>query len=277
MIFINDNNKVQDSDKIKEASFGRKKPFYTKSNYQKPKKELGEIKLKYKKDPNSDYIRLISKKFFKNNKGKYIIICNNKKIKTNQTTLKISDSSDIIEIKLIMLDNLRNAEYMFYNCTSLISLSGFSNFKFNNLKNMKYMFANCTHLKIIEKSFIEKEGNINIITNDYYQDNNDNYDYFNYSSNKSSDFYLNETDKLTLSSIIKENSSSSLIDDIELFNKFKTEKIKDLSYMFLNCKSLISFEDLKWFNTKNVENMSSMFYGCSSLKSLPDILYVSRM
>ena len=181
MIFINDNNKFQDSDKIKEASFGRKKPLYTKSNYQKPKKELGAIKLKYKKDPNSDYIRLISKKFFKNNKGKYIIICNNKKIKTNQTTLKISDSSDIIEIKLIMLDNLRNAEYMFYNCTSLISLSGFSNFKFNNIKNMKYMFANCTHLKKIEKSFIEKERNMDITTNDYFQDNNDNYDYFNYS------------------------------------------------------------------------------------------------
>ena len=120
MIFINDNNKVQDSDKIKEASFGRKKPLDTKSNYQFLIKELGAIKLKYKKDPNSDYIRLISKKFFKNNKGKYIIICNNKKIKTNQTTLKISDSSDIIEIKLIMLDNLRNAEYMFYNCTSLV-------------------------------------------------------------------------------------------------------------------------------------------------------------
>ena len=46
---------------------------------------------------------------------------------------------------------------------------------------MKYMFANCTHLKIIEKSFIEKERNMDITTNDYFQDNNDNYDYFNYS------------------------------------------------------------------------------------------------
>lgn len=40
--------------------------------------------------------------------------------------------------------------------------------------------------------------------------------------------------------------------------------MKDCSYMFANCKSLI-FIDLSLFNTKHVKNMSYMFYGCSKL------------
>ena len=42
------------------------------------------------------------------------------------------------------------------------------------------------------------------------------------------------------------------------------ETIKNMSYMFYDCKSLIKV-DLSSFNTQNVKNMESMFGGCENL------------
>ena len=49
------------------------------------------------------------------------------------------------------------------------------------------------------------------------------------------------------------------------------DKITDASYMFYNCISLISIENIENWNTKNINNMSNLFYNCRSLLSLPDI------
>ena len=54
---------------------------------------------------------------------------------------------------------------------------------------------------------------------------------------------------------------------ISLIAYFKTENVKDMSYMFSDCSSLTSL-NLSNFNTENVQNMSNMFAGCSSLTSL---------
>jgi len=48
-------------------------------------------------------------------------------------------------------------------------------------------------------------------------------------------------------------------------------KIKNISYMFNKCSSLISLEKFSNLNTKNIMDMNHLFYGCSSLISLPDI------
>ena len=47
--------------------------------------------------------------------------------------------------------------------------------------------------------------------------------------------------------------------------------ITNMSWMFCNCRSLVSLPDISKWNTANVINMSRMFYNCSSLKSFPDI------
>ena len=47
--------------------------------------------------------------------------------------------------------------------------------------------------------------------------------------------------------------------------------IKDLSYMFSECTSLISITNLYDLNINNVTNLSYMFYGCSLLTSISDI------
>ena len=47
--------------------------------------------------------------------------------------------------------------------------------------------------------------------------------------------------------------------------------ISDLSYMFSECSSLVSIDNLCDLNINNVINLSYMFFGCSSLTSLSDI------
>ena len=54
------------------------------------------------------------------------------------------------------------------------------------------------------------------------------------------------------------------IEGLECLN---TSEVKDMGYMFSDCKALTSL-DLKNFNTQNVTNMSSMFYNCRALTSL---------
>ena len=48
---------------------------------------------------------------------------------------------------------------------------------------------------------------------------------------------------------------------------FKTENVKNMSYIFENCFSLTSL-NLKSFKTENVNKIFRMFYGCRSLKQL---------
>jgi len=45
-------------------------------------------------------------------------------------------------------------------------------------------------------------------------------------------------------------------------------KIKDLQFMFDECKNLENMDELKYLNTKYCKNFSYMFNGCSSLKDI---------
>ena len=49
------------------------------------------------------------------------------------------------------------------------------------------------------------------------------------------------------------------------------EKVNNLSEMFKDCSSLISFKENNNWNLSNITDMSYMFYNCSSLASLPNI------
>ena len=54
--------------------------------------------------------------------------------------------------------------------------------------------------------------------------------------------------------------------------KLKTHRdMKDISFMFSDCKQLISISKLLSWNIDNIISMKGMFAGCSSLVSLPDL------
>ena len=57
------------------------------------------------------------------------------------------------------------------------------------------------------------------------------------------------------------------LQDIEGIRNLNTEKVTDMSDMFIRCYALKSL-DLRSFNTKNVTNMRGMFSGCEALTSL---------
>jgi surface protein len=66
--------------------------------------------------------------------------------------------------------------------------------------------------------------------------------------------------------------------DIEMEKKdtfeIKLRQIKnvfDISYMFCNCSSLLTIENISNWNTENITNMSGIFSYCNSLSVLPDI------
>ena len=57
------------------------------------------------------------------------------------------------------------------------------------------------------------------------------------------------------------------LQDIEGIRNLNTEKVTDMSDMFIRCYALKSL-DVSNFNTQNVTNMSNMFVGCRALTSL---------
>ena len=231
MIFKYDNNS-QNNEKIKLTSFGRFQPFFIKNNNIRQKEESRIIKLTFKKNPKYDYIRIFSNRFFMANKNRYILIINNKKLNSNYPILIIPDSSDIVKSKLVILIDMRSIEYMFFNCSTLLSLSGFSNFKLCNIEKMKYMFAHCSLLEKIENSFIEIEKKK--LEESFFNNNNSlqelNDDSLYNSINFASELLGNEMS--TLSMIKKESTVTDI--NIEYINAYNTEKVKDLSNFFLN-------------------------------------------
>ena len=103
-------------------------------------------------------------------------------------------------------------------------------------------------IKILSEIFVgNNKGNFKLLINKKKYDISEYIKYDEYGINKNDDFLI-----ITLTEI-------------------KTEKITDLSYMFHDCKSLISL-DLISFKTENVLNMQSMFGGCSKMTSL-DLRY----
>ena len=54
-------------------------------------------------------------------------------------------------------------------------------------------------------------------------------------------------------------------------SKWNTNNVYNISYMLFRCSSLSSLSDISKWNINNVYNMSSLFEGSSSLSSLPDI------
>ena len=74
---------------------------------------------------------------------------------------------------------------------------------------------------------------------------------------------------------INEIKENHIIDDKKRKNLkillFTDKTIKDMSYMFYECKQLSSLPNISKWNTNHVTNMSNMFNSCIQLTFLPDI------
>ena len=220
-----------------------------------------QMLIEYKIKGNEKKIKILGEGFVFNNIKKVFIIYEEEEFELDRYfELKNEITNNILKIKLIGTNNITNMNWMFSNCTSLISLSFISKGNTNNVTKMGGMFYNCTSLKYINdisKWNIEKVTNINRI--------------FHGCTSLTSlpDISTWNTSEITnMRGMFSNCISLKSLPDISYWN---TNKVINMSEMFSFCTSLTTLPDISNWNTNNVTNMRGMFDQCFSLKSLPDI------
>ena len=186
--------------------------------------------------------------------------------------------------------------YMFFNCSSLQNLPDISKWNINNVKNKECIFS-CVNeqvklknyellksfynneikikykyqnkIKLFDKRFIEKNKNNCYLLIDHKFENLTEYYYSDNKEGKEIEIILIEKTEINdMSYMFYDCKSLISVKDIL---KWNVNNVIDMSYMFYNCESLISIPDISNWNTNNIINLNYMFYNCRSLKSLPDI------
>ena len=104
-----------------------------------------EIICKYKID-NENGIRILGDKFVDNNKNICKIIYNGKE----QELKGVFNTKDIkngyLEIKIKGISKITNASYMFYNCSSLISIDNIDKWNTSKITDINNLFYGCKYL-----------------------------------------------------------------------------------------------------------------------------------
>ena len=203
----------------------------------------------YKPDEKNDKrVKILGRYFIKKNKDKAKIIYKNKIYELKEYFEDIDTNynhKDLIKFKIIFIHNIIDMSYMFYECNSLMSLPDISNLNLSRVNSMKHMFCGCKslisllHFYILNKykNYIifevtyknnEDERKVNILDNNFIKRNKDN------------------------GSIIYNNSEYELKEYFEAHEKMNKDtfkllicldkNIKDISYIFYECKSLISID-----------------------------------
>ena len=191
-----------------------------------------------------------NKKIFENNMELYI---NDKKVEFNYKYQHKENKEIKVKFKFFK-NNLNYMSYMFYDCSSLLSLD-LSSFNTNEVTNMKYLLYGCSSLISIDLTSF----NTNKVTNMSHM-------FDGCTSLKSLDLTSFNTNEVTDMSYMFNDCSS--LESINL-SPFNTNKVTNMSHMFSDCSSLVSL-DLTSFNTNKVTDMSHMFsmYYRSSIKSI---------
>ena len=193
---------------------------------------------------------------------------NGKENEKNNDNLSSSDnifekssrfSSNLNILKWITC-NCTDMSLMFCGCSSLISLPDLSKWNTQNVTNMLGLFCGCKSLQslpdlskwntqnVTNLSFLFC-GCISLITLPDISK-------------------WNISNVLNMSSIFSGNSLYILLFGLSPKETIIRNDILDIKY---ECSSLISLPDISKWNTEKVINMSFLFMGCISLKSLPDI------
>ena len=233
-----------------------------------------EIVMKYHISKNDKKINIFGAEFVKRNKYLCKIINENKEYELTDEFEIENNNNNYLEIKLKGLKNIIDMSYMFYNCSSLLSVINKDNFDLKNISNMSSAFFGCT---LLDSLYTFKEINTSNVTN--------------------MSFLFSLCSKLDLSFI--NNWDTSNVTDMSFmfsgccnnFNNFSFGDKKKFSFdgtgaaaivpyfvNFFNRDSKISDEDNSIYinlNTKKVVNMSGMFSGCLSLKNLNSIDFSS--
>ena len=236
--------------------------------------------IKVNEDEINEKIYFLGNYFYKKigelNKSNVKIYINNDEYENNNYFLPKQKGEYFI--KLIFDNILIDCNYMFVNCSNIISID-FTFFITKNVRNMKYMFYRCENLRELNLLFFDTENvcSMNAMFSECVNLNNLDLSSFNTKNvTNMSSMFLNciNLTELDLSSFNTDNVNdmnsifSNCTNLIHLnISSFNTENVYDMSFMFSNCQNL-NILDLSFFDTKNVKDMSGMFSHCFNLKYL---------
>jgi surface protein len=138
-IELNDINEIINDDDMNNK-FEKILNLYSKMNDKNT--YCNEIKMKYKIDKIDKKIKLFDKNFINNNKNYCKYIYDNKTYELNEyfNISEHNEKNNILDISLIGIKNVTNMKYMFFECPSLISISGLNKINTSNVIDMSYIF-----------------------------------------------------------------------------------------------------------------------------------------
>ena len=219
--------------------------------------------MNYEMNQNFKNVRILGKKFVKNNKNKGKIIYKNKMYSLRSLFRFKSFKRNNLKIQMILSNNCLNKSFMFQDCSSLLEIK----YNGNIYNNDEYFVNNINNLYI----GINKHNKIN---NENYERNAKIISMNEMFSNCSSLIHLPDISKWDTSNVIDMNKTFYNCESVPFLpdiSEWDTRNVVDMSKMFYNCSSLLLLPDISDWNTGGVSNMDKMFYYCSSLLTLPDL------
>ena len=232
-------------------------------NYENNNNEIkDEIQIMYKINKFDTKIKLFGEKFVENNKYHCNIKYENKLFNLIEY-LDISNNNnqkDKLEIKLIGINNIINASYMFDNCSSLLSIPNISKWNTNRVTDMSNMFYSCNSISSFPDISNWDTSNVTSI-----------HSMFAHCSSISS---LPDISKWNTSKVVNMCNTfacCSSLTSLPDISKWDISNVTDISFIFRNCKSLISFPNISNWNTNKITIFCQAFYNCSSISEFPDI------
>ena len=173
---------------------------------------ITEINIIYNIKNDDNDLKIFGSYFVNSNKNICSLIIDNKEYKITEKFNVKNYKNNILKIKLKGINHITNMSFMFYGCSSLISLPDISKWNTNNVTNMSYMFNQCSSLSSLPD--ISKWHTNNV-------------------TNMNSMF----------------NCCSSLI-SLPDISEWNTNNVNNMSHMFYRCSSLLSLPDISKWNTK---------------------------
>ena len=176
-------------------------------------------------------IRIFGQNFVENNINNFILFIGEKEEKLKEI-IKVKDPNEILNIKLIKINEATDLSEMFYecNCLSKIYMNKSNKWNTSNVTTMNGMFYGCKALEFLP------------------------------------DISEWVTDKITdLSSMFE---GCEILETLPDISKWDVGNVKSMSYMFNGCESLEYLPELSNWKTNNLETIESMFQNCKNLISL---------
>ena len=224
------------------------------------KEGSNEITIVYKINKEQDKIKIFGSNFVKNNINNCKILYQNKEYELKEYFENFSKNDSQLQIKLKGINNIIDTSYMFYECTSLISLPDLEKWNTEYITSMRCMFFGCS--SIVSLPGISK-FNMEYVENMSWM-----------FSGCTSLANLPDISKWQISNVYSLNGlfykCESLV-SLPDISKWDTKNVSSMSCMFYGCSRLASFPDISKWNISNVKDINELFYECTSLKSLPDI------